>query len=104
MGLCYFYRLFSWLDAGHITRLKRIFYAVIIDAKHGLAGVETTFDFKYIPEYETVTEMKTPRDIKLRGNSIEMRNLTALGIFTSALGLGVWVSFKAASSALGRVW
>ncbi|KAF1963041.1 hypothetical protein CC80DRAFT_103530 [Byssothecium circinans] len=104
MGLCYFYRALPWLDAGHIARLKRIFYAVIVEAKYGLAGVETSFDFKYVPEYETVTEMGAPRDIKLRSNSVEMRNLRALGIFAGVLGLGAWVSYKATTSILAKIW
>lgn len=104
MGLCYFYRCLPGLDSAHVARLKRIFYAVIVDAKYGLAGVETTFDFKYVPEYATVTEMGGPREIKLRGSSVETRNLRALGIFIGVLGLGAWASFKVTSSVLGRLW
>jgi len=104
MGLCYFYRAVPYFDRGHIDRLKRIFYAVIVEAKWGLAGIETTFDFKYVPQYETVTEMGDLKEIKLRSNSIEMRNLKALGIFLGVVGVGSWVSFKVASSVVSRLW
>ncbi|KAF2678667.1 hypothetical protein K458DRAFT_394718 [Lentithecium fluviatile CBS 122367] len=104
MGLCYFYRAMPYLDRGHIDRLKRIFYTVIVDAKYGLAGIETTFDFKYVPEYETVTEMGKPTEIKLRSNNIEMRNLKALAIFLGVVGIGTWASIRIASSVLARIW
>ena len=104
MGLCYFYRTFAWLDRSHIERLKRIFYAVIVEAKFGLAGTETVFDFKYVPEYDTVTEMGAPREIKLRSSSVEMRNLKALGVFLGVVGLGAWASIRVASSVASRIW
>ncbi|PVI05714.1 hypothetical protein DM02DRAFT_70400 [Periconia macrospinosa] len=103
IGVCYFYRCLPGLDRSHIARAKKLFYAVIVDAKYGLAGVETNFDFKYVPEYETVTEMGVPREIKLR-SSVETRNLRALGIFLAVVGVGTWVSFKVTSSFLGRLW
>jgi hypothetical protein len=104
MGLCYFYRLVPSLDRGHIERLKRIFYQVIVEAKWGLSGIETTFDFKYVPQYETVTEMGKPKDINVRSNSVEMRNLQALGIFLGVVGVGSWVTYKVVTSVVARVW
>jgi hypothetical protein len=104
MGLCYFYRLVPSLDRGHIERLKRIFYQVIVEAKWGLSGIETTFDFKYVPQYDTVTEMGKPEDIKVRSNSVEMRNLQALGIFLGVVGVGSWVTYKVVTSVVARVW
>ncbi|KAF2199162.1 hypothetical protein GQ43DRAFT_457344 [Delitschia confertaspora ATCC 74209] len=104
MALCYTYRSIPYLDHGHIARLKRIFYAVIVDSKYGLAGTETLFDFKYVPQYETVTDMGTPKEIKVRGGaSVERRNLRALGIAVSMLGIGTWIGVKLASSVLERL-
>lgn len=103
MGVCYFYRALPGLDHGHVERLKRIFYNVIVNAKYGLAGVETTFDFKYVPEYDTVTEMGKPREIKLRGSSVEARNLKALGIFFGIVGIGAWVGIRAASKLVNMI-
>lgn len=104
MALCYFYRVLPWLDRGHIDRLKRIFWVVIVDAKHGLAGTETLFDFKYVPQYDTVTEMGAPREINLRSSSVETRNLRTLGIFLGVVGLGTWVSFRVTSSIISKIW
>ncbi|KAF2273268.1 uncharacterized protein EI97DRAFT_159756 [Westerdykella ornata] len=98
MALCYVYRASASLDRNHIDRLKRIFYAVIVEAKHGLAGTETLFEFKYVPEYETVTELGAPTEIKLQGSSVERRNLRTLGIFLGVVGIGTWASLKLASS------
>ncbi|KAJ4297714.1 hypothetical protein N0V90_005609 [Kalmusia sp. IMI 367209] len=104
MGLCYFYRTFSGLDHGHVERLKRIFYTVIVDTKYGLAGTETVFDFKYVPEYDTVTEMGKPREIRLKGSNVEARNLRALAIFLGIVGLGAVVGIMVASSLVAKVW
>lgn len=98
MALCYGYRANAWLDRKHIDRLKRIFYTIIVEAKYGLAGTETLFEFKYVPEYETVTELGAPTEIKLQGSSVERRNLRTLCIFLGVLGIGTWASFKVASS------
>ncbi|KAL1606675.1 hypothetical protein SLS60_004082 [Paraconiothyrium brasiliense] len=103
MGVCYFYRAIPSLDRGHVERLKRIFYNVIVKAKYGLAGVETTFDFKYVPEYDTVTALGKPREIKLKSSNVEMRNLRALGIFFGVVGLGAWVGIKVASKLLNII-
>jgi hypothetical protein len=104
MTVCYGYRSISWLDRRHVERLKKIFYAVIVDAKYGLAGTETLFEFKYVPEYETVTRMGTPTEIKLKRSSVEMRNLRTLGAFLGLSGLGAWATLKVASSLFGRLF
>lgn len=104
MGVCYFYRVFPGLDKSHVERLKRIFWNVIVNAKYGLAGTETTFDFKYVPQYDTVTEMGKRRDIRLKGGSVEMRNLKALGIFLALVGGGTYVVTQITSSLLSRIW
>ena len=37
--------------------LKGVFYQIIVHSKYGLKGEETRFDFKYVPEYSTITEL-----------------------------------------------
>ena len=101
---CYTYRAIPYLDRRNIERVKKIFYAVIVDAKWGLAGTETLFDFKYIPEYETVTDMGKISEIKLSNSGVEARNLKALGIFLGVVGLGTWVSIKAAGAVARMIW
>ncbi|KAI4712646.1 hypothetical protein J4E89_002914 [Alternaria sp. Ai002NY15] len=45
---CYTYRLFPNADRRRIDRAKEIFWTLIVKAKWGLAGTETSFDFKYL--------------------------------------------------------
>ena len=104
MFFCYTYRAISWLDRRNIARMKKIFYAVIVDAKWGLAGTETLFDFKYVPEYETVTDMGKISEIKLAKSGVEMRNLKALGIFLGVVGLGTWAAVRAAGVVARMIW
>ncbi|KAF2114669.1 hypothetical protein BDV96DRAFT_613265 [Lophiotrema nucula] len=104
MALCYSYRSIPYLDKKHIASLKRIFYAVIVESKYGLAGTETLFDFKYVPEYNTVTEMGKPSDLKVRSSGVEMRNLRTLGIFLGVVGVGAYASLKVASAVISRIW
>lgn len=104
MTLCYGWRSIPWLDRRRVERMKKVFYAVIVEAKWGLAGTETLFDFKYVPEYETVTQLGTPTEIKLKRSGVEMRNLRALGIFLGVSGLSAWAMLKVASSVLRRVF
>ncbi|CAO2651261.1 Nn.00g095580.m01.CDS01 [Neocucurbitaria sp. VM-36] len=101
---CNFYRLFPALDAGRIARAKEIFWNIVVKAKWGLGGTETTFDFKYVPQYDTLTNLGDIGERKLKTSSIEMRNLRALGIFIGVVGLGAWVSVKVTSTLVGRIW
>lgn len=104
MTLCYATRPFQWIDRRRIKRLKRIFWKVIVEAKWGLAGTETVFDFKYVPEYETVTDMGKPGEIKLRSPSVEMRNLRTLVGFGVVTAVGAWGALRVASAILEKVW
>lgn len=104
MAICYTYRSIPWLDRRKVSKLKKLFYTVIVESKYGLAGTETVFDFKYVPEYETVTDMGQPSELKLANSSVEMRNLRTLGIFLSVVGFGAYASVKAASAVLRMVW
>jgi hypothetical protein len=103
-ALCYSHRSIPSLDRNHITRLKRMFYHGIVEAKWGLGGIETNFDFQYVPEYNTITDMGKMREIKLRKSSVETRNLRTLGVFMGVIGIGAWVSLKMASYVVAKVW
>ncbi|KAF2749037.1 hypothetical protein M011DRAFT_420316 [Sporormia fimetaria CBS 119925] len=103
MTLCYSYRSVEWLDKAHIERLKRVFWNVVVKAKFGLQGTETLFDFKYVPEYETVTELGKAGESEFKGTSVEMRNLKALGVFVGVVGVGSWVAWKGVSVVGGMV-
>jgi hypothetical protein len=81
-----------------------MFYHGIVEAKWGLGGIETNFDFQYVPEYNTITDMGKMREIKLRKSSVETRNLRTLGVFMGVIGIGAWVSLKMASYVVAKVW
>jgi hypothetical protein len=104
MAVCYTYRYIPYLDRDNIARMKKILYKVIVEAKWGLAGTESLFEFKYIPEFETVTDMGKLSEIKLKDSNVEMRNLRTLGIFLGVMGLGAWVSLKVTSAVYRMVW
>ncbi|KAF2873101.1 hypothetical protein BDV95DRAFT_593473 [Massariosphaeria phaeospora] len=104
MSICYTYRSIPHLDRRKIEKLKKLFYAFIVDAKFGLAGTETLFEFKYVPQYETVTNMGEFRKIRLQSSSVESRNLKALGIFLGVVGIGAWASLKVASAVVAKIW
>jgi hypothetical protein len=104
MFYCYTHRLVPSWDKSRIDRAKRIFWDIIVKAKWGLAGTETNFDFKYVPQYDTLTNLGDLGEGKLKRGSNEMRNLKALGIFVGVVTVGTIVSVKFASIIVGRLW
>lgn len=93
MVICYTYRSIDYLDRRKISALRKIFYAVIVESKYGLAGTETKFDLKFIPEYSTVTELGKSNGEKAASN-VEMRNLRTLFIAAGVVGIMSWYSSK----------
>jgi hypothetical protein len=77
---------------------------LIVKAKWGLAGTETTFDFKYVPQYDTLTHLGNIGERKQKAFSNEMRNLKALGIFVGIVAVGTTVAVKIASHIVGKMW
>lgn len=108
MAWCYSHRLIPSWDKKRIERAKVIFWQVIVKAKWGLAGNETNFDFKYVPQYDTLTNLGDIGERKMSASDIELRNLRTFaafaGIAAVGLGLGMWVSVKVASRVLGTLW
>ncbi|OAK98435.1 hypothetical protein IQ06DRAFT_279753 [Phaeosphaeriaceae sp. SRC1lsM3a] len=104
MFYCYFYRLVPAWDRDHVTRAKDIFWKVIVKAKWGLDDNETTFDFKYVPQYDTLTNLGDIGEAKMKTSGLEMRNLRAFGIFVGLVGVGTIVSVKVAWHVLGKLW
>ncbi|KAL9062863.1 MAG: hypothetical protein Q9157_008574 [Trypethelium eluteriae] len=97
MTICYTYRSVHYLDVRKISALRKIFYAIIVESKYGLEGTETLFDFKYIPEYSTITEMGESAQDAARYKGIERRNLKALVIALGTVGVMSWCSLKMAT-------
>jgi len=87
MALCYTYRAIPYLDQHKITTLRRVFYQLIIENKtHGL-GAETNFDFKYIPEFSTITSMGDYEEMKKSDTGVERRNLRTLVVASAVIGV-----------------
>jgi len=94
MGLCYTYRSIPYLDRQKIKALRRIFYHVIVQNQvHGL-GEESTFDFKYIPNFDTKTDMMEYDEAALRGTGIETRNLRSLVLGCAFMGMVSYVGLR----------
>jgi hypothetical protein len=99
---CYTYRSIPSLDRKKVAMLKKVFYDVIVHSKYGLRGEETRFDFKYVPEYSTITEMGECMEEKATHSAVEQRNLKTFCIAVACMGAGTWIGFKVVSG-LGRM-
>jgi hypothetical protein len=104
MFYCYINRLIPAWDRDHVSRAKDIFWKVIVGAKWGLAGTETTFDFKYVPQYDTLTNLGDIGEAKRGRSALETRNLRAFGIFAGLVGVGTIVSIKVGLHMLAKLW
>ena len=104
MAFSYVYRSIPYLDRRKVRTLKRIFYAITVESKYGLAGKETLFDFKYVPEFSTMTEMDESKEDRPKMRGVEARNLKALLIGVGVLGSSVYVLARLGSGLLHLVW
>ena len=103
MSICYFYRAIPYLDRRKINALRRIFWAVIVDGKHGL-GQETVFDFKYIPDYHVTTDRGSVAETGLKEHGIERRNLKALVIAIGVSGIVVYAGTRIGCGMFSRLF
>ncbi|KAI9665967.1 MAG: hypothetical protein M1821_003902 [Bathelium mastoideum] len=94
MSICYTYRSIPYLDTRKVSALRKIFYTIIVESKYGLAGTETLFNFKYIPEYSTITEMGESAQDAPKSTGVERRNLKALVIAFGVVSFASWCSIK----------
>ncbi len=104
MAVCYAYRAVPSLDRKKIDTLKRVFYAIIVESKYGLAGTETLFDFKYVPEFSTITEMNEGKEVRPKMRGVERRNLKTLLIAVGVLGVVAWCGVKVVTGVVRLVW
>lgn len=102
-AFCYINRLFPELEARKIVMFKETFYKLIVESKWALGGQETLFEFKYVPEYDTVTELNSESKPRMRG--IETRALKSLVIGVLSLAGTAYALWKAVSVTLsGLRW
>jgi hypothetical protein len=92
------------LDRKKIETLKTVFYNIIVHSKYGLKGEETKFDFKYVPEYSTITEMGDSAEEKRMHSGVESRNRNTLLIGLAVVGVGSWMAFGMARAVVRTVW
>ncbi|KAF2839537.1 hypothetical protein M501DRAFT_973024 [Patellaria atrata CBS 101060] len=107
MFMCYSYRLVPSWDRERVKWIKKIFYQIIVESKFGLKGKVSAFDFKYVPEYSTITEMGESEKAELKYPGVERRNLKALCIGLGVLCCGVFCTVKLATGffhIVGRPW
>jgi hypothetical protein len=93
---CYTYRSVPSWDRKKIEMLKKVFYAIVVESKYGLKGKESTFDFKYVPEYETITAMGECEEEKATYSAVESRNRNTFIVGLAVFGVGTWVAFRVA--------
>jgi hypothetical protein len=98
----YTYRSIPALDRKKVAMLKRVFYDIVVKSKYGLKGEETTFDFKYVPEYSTITAMGECEEEKASYSAVETRNFRTFCVAVGCVAVGSWVGFKVVVG-LGRV-
>lgn len=103
-AVCYTYRAVPALDRRKVAALKDIFYKIVVGSDAGLEGKETLFDFKYVPEFGTITEMNDGREVRPRMRGVEGRALKWLVIGMLVLGVVGWMVFRVVAGVLGFVW
>lgn len=105
MAFCYTYRSIPYLDRRKIANLKRIFWQVVVESKFGLQGEETVFDFKYVPQFDTVTyrgEDMEPRAKEVYSD--EKRNFRAFLLGTAFLGVITYLGVKTTVFVGRTIW
>lgn len=71
---------------------------------HGL-GQETSFEFKYIPQFDTTTLLGEVEASGMAGRvGIEKRNLRTLVIASVVLGVGIWACVRVVKGVVGRLF
>ena len=101
---CYTYRSVPSWDRKKIEMLKLVFYNIVVKSKYGLKGEETTFDFKYVPEYSTITEMGECEEEKATYSAVENRNRNTFVVGLAVFGIGSWVAFRLANRLVKAIW
>lgn len=100
----YVYRSVAYLDERKIENSRRMLYRLLVEGKHGLGG-ETAFEFKWVPQMDTVTEagrVDVTKGYQGHGGTldeaIEGRSLKVLVVLVAVLWLLLAVMVR------GLVW
>jgi hypothetical protein len=104
MFMCYAYRSVAALDRQKIAFLKRAFWVMIVESKTGLEGKEAAFEFKYVPEFATLTEMDESGEERTLEMTLERRNLKWLLMAAGGVAVVTYCSWKAVTGVWSMVW
>lgn len=100
----YTYRSVPSWDRKKIELLKKVFYDIVVRSKYGLKGDESRFEFKYVPEYETITAMGECEEEKADYSAVETRNLKTFVVGLGVIGLGCYVGVQVVRGVWGLVF
>lgn len=103
-AVCYTYRAIPALDRRKVAALKDVFYKIVVESKYGLEGKETMFDFKYVPEFSTITEMNDGKEVRPRMRGVETRNLKWLVLGVGVLVGFTWIGLRVVSGIVRLAW
>jgi hypothetical protein len=110
-GQCGFFMLYTYihrsipaLDERNIQSLRKLFWKLIIEAKYGLDGKETTFEFKHIPEFSTMTELGEAAKGPMKRGGLQLRNLGVFLFGVALVGGTAWASLAAAKGAFSMIF
>lgn len=104
MGICYTYRAIPSWDKKKVANMKRILWTLVVESKWGLNKKHAKFDFQYVPEYSTLTELHEGKGAQTERSSLEMRNLKAFAAGIAILAAVTWVGVKITTTLVGLVW
>jgi len=104
MALCYSYRSIPYFDRAQVARVKRIFWQLIVEGKFGLKGEKAVFEFKYVPEFSTVTYKGVEEELEHGETGIESRNLRALVVGVVGMGTVAFLGVRTAVVVGGLLW
>ena len=86
-----------------LQALRKIFYHVIVENKdHGL-GEETNFDFKYVPNFSTTTELGTYENSGLGKGGVERRNFRTFITMSAVVGVASYFCMRTTWGLVGLV-
>jgi len=104
MLTCYTYRAVPSWDRWKIEFLRKGFWVMIVESQSGLKGEKSAFEFKYVPEFATLTEMDDSEEARQKTGGVETRNLKWLVIFVVGAGAATWLGVRLTLGIARRVF
>lgn len=104
MALCYTYRSIPYLDRRKIEGLKVVFWQLIVEGKYGLQGDFSVFDFKHIPQFDTVTYKGPDEEVIHVERHAEKRNLRSFLMGVTVIGLVSYMGIRTSLLVVSNLW